>query len=182
MKRIKYALTAGMVIIAVLNSCNHKGNNKDSESSGKMISQQNDGSILLKLEEAACYSDQVNPSSNTAEWKFTVPKPGRYKVWLCSATRDTNNLSYIRPVKISLLDSNLERSPECDKIIRNSTDVTFPYFRTDSYMGSVYIPEPGEYNIQVISEKVTTKEIRSHSQLLADNTMLMSLMLVPMIR
>jgi hypothetical protein len=46
----------------------------------------------------------------------------------------------------------------------------------------VYIPEPGEYNIQVISEKVTTKEIRSHSQLLADNTRLMSLMLVPMIR
>jgi len=182
MKKLRFVLFTGMVVTGVCFSCNHFNNHRDQDEKGKMISQQDDGSILLKLEEAACYSDQVNPSSNTAEWKFTVPKPGRYKVWLCSATRDTNNLSYIRPVKISLLDSNLERSPECDKIIRNSTDVTFPYFRTDSYMGSVYIPEPGEYNIQVISEKVTTKEIRSHSQLLADNTRLMSLMLVPMIR
>ena len=171
-----------MIVTSVSFSCNHKNNSHDSDETGKMISQQNDGSILLKLEEATCYSDQVNPSSNTAEWKFSVPKPGRFKVWLCSATRDTNNLSYMTPVKINLLDSNLERRPECDKIVKNSTEVTFPYFRTDSYMGSVYISEPGEYNIQVISEKVTTKEIRNQTRLLADNTRFMSLMLVPMTR
>jgi hypothetical protein len=147
-----------------------------------MISQQRDGSILLKLEEAICYNDKVNPSCNTAEWKFVVPKPGRYKVWLSSATRDTTNLSYTAPVKISLLDNQLEGSPECDKIVRDSEEVAYPYFRTDSYMGSFYIPEPGEYNIQIISEKVTTKEIRSQTQLIADNTRLMSLILIPMTR
>jgi hypothetical protein len=182
MKKPKVALVALMTLLVVISSCNNKVNKNGSDEAGKMIAQQNDGSFLLKLEEAACYSDQLNPASNTAEWKFVVPKPGRYKVWLCSETRDTNKLSYLTPVKISILDSHLERSPECDKIVRNSAEVAFPYFRTESYMGTFYIPEPGEYNIQIISEKVTNKENQSQNQLIADNTKLMSLILVPMTR
>jgi hypothetical protein len=182
MEKQKFIVIISTVLISFCFSCNHKVNNKDSRDSRETISQQEDGSILLKLEEAICYNDQTNPSSNTAEWKFVVPKPGRYNVWLSSATRDTNNLDYSKPVKISLLDNHLERNPECDKIIRNSSDVTYPFFRTDSYMGSFYIQESGEYNIQVISEKVTTKEIRNQSQLIALNTRLMSIILIPMTR
>jgi hypothetical protein len=96
--------------------------------------------------------------------------------------QDTTNLSYASSVKISLLDNHIEKSPECDKIIRNSSDVAYPYFRTDSYMGSFYFPEQGEYNIQVISEKVVTKNIGSQNNTQADNTKLMSLILVPMTR
>lgn len=182
MKRLRFALLTGIVLISFCYSCNHKGNQKNEAGAGNMVSQQKDGSILLKLEEAACYSDQLNPTSNTAEWTFVVPTPGRYKVWLSSATRDTTNLSYSTPVKISFLDNHLEASPACDKIVRDSDEVNLPYFRTDSYMGTFYIPEAGKYTIQVISEKVTTKEIRDQSQLLAENTKLMSLMLVPMTR
>ncbi len=170
------------VLISFCISCNQKGSKKDSVEFSKTISQQEDGTILLKLDEAICYNDLTNPSSNTAEWKFIVPKPGRYNVWLSSATVDTVNLNYTKPVKISLLDKNLERNPGCDKIIRNSNDVSYPFYRTDSYMGSFYIQESGEYNIQVISEKVISKETRDQSQLLALNTRLMSIILIPLTR
>jgi hypothetical protein len=182
MERQKTIVIISTVLITFCFSCNQKGSNKDSGDSRKTISQQEDGTILLKLEEAICYNDLTNPSSNTAEWMFIVPKPGRYNVWLSSATRDTNKLDYSKPVKISLLDNNLERHPECDKIIRNSGEVAYPFFRTDSYMGSFYIQESGEYNIQVISEKVTIKDNLNQSQLLALNTRLMSIILIPMTR
>jgi len=153
-----------------------------SDNNGNRILPQSDGTYLLKMEDAACYSDQLNPSDNTAEWIFVVPSAGRYKVWLASATKDTIHLNYYNPVKISLLDNHIEKSPDCDIIVRNSGEVTYPYFRTDSYMGSLYFPEPGEYNIQVISEKVTVKQGNSQDNLQTDNTKLMSLILVPMTR
>jgi hypothetical protein len=182
MRKLKSTLIKSLILISVLHSCNNNVNNRDSVNSEKKISPQKDGSYILKLEDAACYSDRGNPSDNTAEWKFVVPEPGRYKVWLSSATRDTINLSYENVVKINLLDNHLEKNPECDKIVRNSGDVSYPYFRTDSYMGSLNFPEAGEYNIQVISEKVITKEIRSQNNINKENTRLMSLMLVPMTR
>ena len=182
MMKQKFIVIISTILISFCFSCNQRASNKDSGDSKKTISQLEDGSILLKLEDAICYNDLTNPSSNTAEWKFVVPKPGRYNVWLSSATKDTINLDYIKPVKISLLDNSLERSPECDKIIRNSSDVTYPFFRTDSYMGSFYIQESGEYNIQVISEKVTSEEALDKNQLLALNTRLMSIILIPLTR
>ena len=181
-KELMSVIITNLVLISILLSCQNNVNNRDSKDSGSGISRQNDGSFLLKLEDAVCYSDRVNPSGNTAEWKFVIPGPGRYKVWLSSATKDTINLNYANSVKISLLDNHLEKNPECDKIIRNSSDVAYPYFRTDSYMGSFYFPEPGEYNIQVISEKVVTRNIGSQNNTQADNTKLMSLILVPMTR
>ncbi|MBN2666056.1 MAG: hypothetical protein JXR67_06065 [Bacteroidales bacterium] len=146
-----------------------------------MVSQANDGSFHLKLEEASCYSDQDNPSANTAEWVFVVPNPGSYKVWLSSATTDTVRLNYTNKVKISLLDRHLEKVPECDKIIKDCTDVSYPYFRTDSYMGSLYFPESGEYNLQVISEKITSGGA-DRSATSTENTRLMSLILEPLTR
>jgi hypothetical protein len=163
-------------------SCGHLGDTKNLKDAENRITQQEDGTISLKLEKAACYSDVVNPSSNTAEWNVVISKPGRFKVWLSSATKDTTDLSYANSVKISLMDNQLEVNPVCDKIVQNSSDVPYPYFRADSYMGSFYISEPGEYNIQVISEKVTSKNARSQSSSPADNTKLMSVILTPMTR
>jgi hypothetical protein len=166
--------------VLLLWSCGH---NSDSENvSDNAILQQADGTLALNLEKATCYSDMVNPSSNTAEWNVVVSKPGTFKVWLSSATKDTTDLSYVNSVKISLMDKLLEGNPECDKVVLNSDNVSFPYFRADSYMGSLYISEPGEYSIQVISEKVLSKEAMNNSKSGPGDTKLMSVILTPMTR
>ena len=166
--------------IILLWSCGRKA--ETDNVSGNAILQAPDGSLALKMEKATCYSDVVNPSSNTAEWDVVVSKPGRFKVWLSSATKDTTDLSYVNSVKISLLDKLLEVNPEPDRVVLNSNDVSYPYFRADSYMGSFYIAEPGEYSIQVISEKVLSKEARGKSSLGPEDTRLMSVILTPMTR
>jgi hypothetical protein len=64
----------------------------------------------------------------------------------------------------------------------NSNDVKYPYYRADSYMGSFYIQEEGEYSIQVISEKaIPQKDIASASSS-PIHTKLMSVILTPMTR
>jgi len=166
----------------ILWSCSNQSERKGVSDAENIILQQEDGTILLKLEKAACYSDVVDPSSNTAEWNMVISKPGHYKVWLSSATKDTLDLNYTNTVKVSLLDNQLEVSPECDKIVQNSDEVSYPYYRADSYMGSFYISEPGEYSIQVISEKVLSKQARNQTASLSDNTRLMSVILTPMTR
>ncbi len=179
MKKTLLRLIAFQVIIFISFSCN---NRKDTAVHEGKVTQQLDGSFLLKLDDADCYNDQTNPAGNTAEWKFIVPDAGRYKVWLSSATKDTINLGYSNSVKISLLDNHIEKIPECDKIVKDSKEVPFPYIRTDSYMGSFYFPEPGEYRIQVISEKVIAKKSGTTDNVQPDGTRIMSLILVPMTR
>jgi hypothetical protein len=147
-----------------------------------IILQGEDGTISLKLDKAACYSDITDPASNTAEWEVSISKPGRYKVWLSSATRDTLALKYANSVKIRFLDNQLEVNPICDKVIPNSSDISYPYYRADSYMGSFYIQDPGVYNMQVISEKVLSKEMREQTASLTDTTRLMSVILIPLTR
>jgi hypothetical protein len=49
-------------------------------------------------------------------------------------------------------------------------------------MGSLYISEPGEYSIQVISEKVLSKEAMNKSTSGPEDTKLMSIILTPMTR
>lgn len=158
-------------------SCGNQSQNKNNADNA--VIQQEDGTLSLNLENATCYNDEVNPSSNTAEWNVVVSKPGRFKVWLSSATKDTTDLSYRNTVKISLLDNELEADPACDKIVKNSGEVSYPYFRADSYMGSFYISEPGEYNIQIISEKVLPKEAMNDISSKPDDTRLMSVILTP---
>jgi len=174
---------AGLVLLMIaLWSCNSKSESKKIGGGDDLIIQQEDGTLSLKLEKAACYSNVSEPSSNTAEWNVVISQPGRYKVWLSSATKDTLDLNYNNSVRISLLDNQLEVNPECDKIVQNSGDVTYPFYRADSYMGSFYISEPGEYSIQVISEKVISKEVRNQTAYLSDDTRLMSVILTPMTR
>ncbi len=170
------------IVLAVifLWSCGNRSGNDLSEASN-IIHQQPDGTYELKLEKAACYSDDVDPASNTAEWKIHITEPGRYKVWLKSATIDTTDLNYANTVKISFLDNQIEADPVADKIVGDSEEVTYPYYRADSYMGSFYFGEPGEYYIQVISEKVIPYEALNQSQTPAD-TKLVSVNLTPMKR
>jgi len=176
----KKNFTLVSLVLLLVWSCGKKSDSGNV--SENAILQEADGTFALELENAICYNDVVNPSSNTAEWKVVVSKPGTFKVWLSSATRDTTNLSYINSVRISLLDKLLEVDPEIDKVVLNSDDVKYPFFRADSYAGSFYFSEPGEYNIQVISEKVLTKEAKNSSSSGPDNTRLMSVILTPMTR
>mgnify|MGYP007070616110 CR=1 FL=1 len=111
-----------------------------------------------------------------------ISKPGHYKVWLSSATKDTSDLNYANSVRINLLDNQLLAKPACDKVVQNSGEVNFPYFRADSYMGSVYVSEPGEYNIHVISEKVIVESTDSPNTSRIADTKLMSIILTPMTR
>ena len=121
--------------------------------------QQEDGTISLKVEKADCYQDEVNPATNTAEWNVVVSKSGRFDVWLSSATKDTTSLNYQNSVLLSILDKRIEAHPEVDKVIHNSSDVSYPYFRADSFLGSLYIQDTGLYNVQIISEKIVPEKI-----------------------
>ena len=170
--------------IALLYSCKNTGEQKatDSKLVQNTIKQQDDGTISLKVEKADCYHDIVNPSSNTAEWSVEVSKSGRFNVWLSSATRDTTNLKYKNSVMLSILDNRLEARPACDKIIQNSGDVSYPYFRADSFMGSLYIQDTGTYNIQIISEKILPDNYRKDVSSSLDESKLLSVFLTPIMR
>jgi hypothetical protein len=165
MRKIIIALLV-VAFTAGLDSCSNSGSNIADNSSNlnEKILQQEDG-------------------CNTAEWNIVVSKPGRYSVWLSSATKDTMNLSYASSVKINLEDERLEAKPIGDRIVLNANEVKYPYFRADSYMGSFYIQEAGEYNLQVISEKVgKTTDVKAVVNQSEENTKLMSVILAPMTR
>ena len=63
---------------------------------------------------------------------------------------------------LSILDNRIEALPACDKIVHNSSDVSYPYFRADSFMGSLYIQDTGLYNVQIISEKIIPENLISN--------------------
>jgi len=179
--------TYGLLIligIALLYSCNNISDKKDTKDKivQNKILQEKDGTISLKVEKADCYQDMVNPSSNTAEWNVVVSKSGRFNVWLSSATKDTTDLQYNNSVRLSILDNRLEARPACDKIILNSSDVTYPYFRADSFMGSLYIQDTGLYNIQVISEKILPKDSGKSESSVSESSKLLSVFLTPIRR
>ena len=170
--------------VALLYSCGNIGGQK--EMKNKVVQnktlQQKDGTISLKVDNAECYHDMANPASNTAEWNVVVSKSGRFNVWLSSATKDTTNLKYQNSVMLSILDNRLEARPECDKIIHNSSDVAYPYFRADSFMGSLYIQDTGSYNIQVISEKIVPKDYKKSESSVSVDSTLISVFLTPITR
>lgn len=180
--KIHTLLCVGLASVLLFSCSSNSGNKTNSKPESDVVLQQEDGTITLNLEKAACYSDVNDPSSNTAEWNVLISTPGRYSVWLSSATKDTLDLNYTNTVKVNFLDNQLEVDPECDRIVKNSEDVSYPFYRADSYMGSFYVMEPGEYNIQVISEKIISKEQRNETAYLSDNTRLVALSLAPIKR
>jgi hypothetical protein len=177
--KIKKFVYLGLVSVFLWN-CSNQSDIKIVKVADALIVQQEDGIVSLELANAGYYNDIVDPSNNTAEWNVKISKPGGYKVWLSSATRDTINLNYSTTVKVNLPDSQLAGIPVCDKIVQNSKDVSYPYFRADSYMGSVYFDEPGEYNIQVISEKALAHTPENQTASVSDDSKLLAVTLSPM--
>ena len=151
-----------MVFVGIIFMCSCNNSDKQIVDNNSLtvnkVMQQPDGSISLHVKKAECYSDKVNPSTNTAEWNVFVSKSGRFNVWLSSATVDTINLEYKNTVMLSVQDSRLEAQPGIDKVVRNSSDVNYPYFRADSFMGSLYIQDTGLYAVQIISDKILPEE------------------------
>jgi len=180
MKR-KFLVLMVMIGMVIFFSCKNEvkpaaSNNSNTESK---ILQDKDGTISLNVDKAECYHDMANPSSNTAEWNVVVSKSGRFDVWLSSATKDTTNLKYKNKVMLSIYENRLEARPACDRIILNSTDVSYPYFRADSFIGSLYIQDTGLINIQVISEKIIPKNYTGDDSGNSDNSKLLSILFTP---
>lgn len=140
-------------------SCKSNSERTDSDKlADNAILQQQDGTISLEVKKADTYHDVNEPESSTAEWNVVVNKSGRYDVWLASATKDTNRLQYINAVMLSVKDDLLEARPSVDKVIQNSRDVAYPYFRAESFLGSLYLKDTGVYSIQVISDRIVPEE------------------------
>ena len=173
-----------LVGIVLFYSCKNSGGEKEPKIKvvQNKILQQSDGTISLKVDKADCYQDAVNPSSNTAEWNVVVSKSGRFNVWLSSATKDTTDLKYDNSVKLNILENRFEVRPGCDKIIRNSNDVTYPYFRADSFVGSLYIQDTGLFNVQIISEKIVAADIKKGESSATENSKLLSVFFTPVTR
>jgi len=173
-----------LIGISLLYSCNNLGklNEASKVIAENRIEQQNDGTISLKLDKAECYHDMVDPSSNTAEWNVVVSKSGRFNVWLTSATKDTTKLQYDNSVMLSVMDKRLETHPVCDRIIQNASEVSWPYFRADSFMGSLYIQDTGIYNFQIISDKIIPSDYKANKSPADENTKLLSVVLTPTAR
>jgi hypothetical protein len=170
--------------ISFLYSCSNPVKNTEDHSSLAVnkVLQQADGSIALHVKKAECYSDKVNPSSNTAEWNVVVSKSGRFNVWLTSATIDTTNLEYRNTVLLSVQDSRLEAQPSIDKVVINSSDVDYPYFRADSFMGSLYIQDTGLFAVQIISDRIIPEDNLTEDTQASEKTKLLSVFLTPVIR
>ena len=114
------------------------------------VTQNVDGNLLLKLDDAECYSDMSNPIYNTAEWKTRIVKSGRYDIWLSSATHDTTSLHYVNPIRLNVKNIELNVKPKCDKI----SDKSAPLFTAESYLGTVYLPDTGIVDVQIICEQI----------------------------
>jgi len=183
MVRYRFVLLI-VAVISILYACGTNGNQKlsDSEVVENRILQQDDGTISLKVDKAECYHDMVNPSTNTAEWNVVVSKAGRFNVWISSSTKDTTNLKYNSKVMLSILDNRLEAHPKCDRVFVNSTDVSLPYFRADSFMGALYIQDTGLYNIQLISEKIVPGDYLATEADGSADSRLLSVFLTPVTR
>jgi hypothetical protein len=179
--RLGFAVVVVLALILVV-SCKSASNQPVSDRiQAELIKQQPDGTVSLKLEKAGYYNDKDNPSSNTAEWRFVVSKSGRYEIWLSSATRDTLDMKFINSVRLTIHDERLELKHSGEKVILNNDDARYPY-RADSYIGSYYFQEPGEYTIQLISEKAVLSDAGNTIPAHLQDTKLMSVSLVPMTR
>ena len=168
-----------LVFVALVFSCRNASVQKDARNASG-ASGKDDNSVFLKIEDAALVQDETHPDSNTAEWSFKVNQPGRYEVWLSSITRDTMNMGFDSVVIITAGDSRIQKMPVGDDIIAEATDIQAPWFRADSEMGSVFFSKPGEYAIQIISEKVKAPP-SDLSVVVKEKTLIKSLILKPVV-
>lgn len=144
----------GLAVFIASTSCFDQGvsvEEKAGNNEGKSV---HDGDVTLMISDADLIQVDSNPQYNTAEWYVRVKNPGRYEIWLSSMTCDTSRFRFKNDVIITIGDSRIEKKPVGDKIVTNDPNIKKPWFRADSHMGSVYFNEPGEYQVQVISNGV----------------------------
>jgi hypothetical protein len=183
MKKIMRIL--GVVFLAAvagITACKHDGTADDSKlqvKNDKAAGQEM--GVELLIADADLIQVDDNPQYNTAEWLFTVKKPGRYDVWLSSLTCDTLQLSYAENVIITAGDSRLTKKPVGDEIVTDDKSVKEPWYRADSHMGSIFFSKPGEYQIQVISDKVEPHSSDLSDLNISKHTLINSLILKPMV-
>jgi hypothetical protein len=169
-----------LICLVVPLSCKHGGTAKEGVTGkSEETKQSSDGSVLLKMQDADLVQDESNPGCNTAEWHFTVDHPGSYKVWLSSLTCDTMRLDYDSVVTITSGDSRIEKKPIGDIIVNDDNTVKSPWFRADCEMGTFFFNQPGEYSVQVISEKVKTPPADLSAAALLEKTLINSVILKP---
>lgn len=182
MRKINSAL-AIIIGITLLFSCNNAQSPRGNEQhSINKVMQQSDGSIALHVDKAESYRDKKNPSTNTAEWNVVMPKSGRFDVWLSSATIDTTNLGYENKVLLNIHNNVLETLPVINKVVKNTNEVEAPYFRVDSFMGTLYIQDTGQYLVQIISDKILPEDVHDAGDKITEKTKLLSVTLTPAIK
>jgi hypothetical protein len=180
MRRTIYYLFGFLLIIIISTACGNGRNEVSDEKHLSYITSQEDGSIILDLENAYLLQDSLRPDMNTAEWFFKIKKKGRYELWLSSYTRDTMNLRYDGPVYINFRDKKIKaESIIGNEIVLDTPNIGNMYYRADSKLGSVYVEQAGEYNIQISGSQVRPCEISSLSNS-SRHTELRSLILKPM--
>ena len=90
------------------------------------------------------------------------------------------DLQYKYPVVVNFNDrQRIQAKPVGNEIVLDSKEAGDNYYRADSRLGSVYIDKPGNYYIQVVSEKVMPESATGKS-ISDEHTRLKSLILKPM--
>lgn len=171
-----------LAVLAGMTSCKQNTSKevaKDKETNERYTDRGN--GVTLKIEDASLIQVDSNPQYNTAEWNFTVRKPGRYDVWLSSLTCDTLNLQFADNVTITAGDTRITKKPVGDEIVTDDESLQGPWYRADSHMGSIFFSTPGEYQVQVISDRVVPHSSDLSKLSINDHTLINSLILKPMV-
>ncbi len=180
MKRIFNGITVlAIAVLAGFASCGNEGKNNSANDKGNGdVAARGEGVVLL-IADADLIEVDGNPQYNTAEWVFRVEKPGRYDVWLSSLTLDTTRLRFAENVVITAGETKLAKKPSGDQIVTEDESVKEPWFRADSHMGSIFFSKPGEYPVQVISDRVEAHGNDLSQLSLDEHTIINSVILKP---
>ncbi|MBE0677961.1 MAG: hypothetical protein IH592_04265 [Bacteroidales bacterium] len=177
------AVLLGLVMVFPMTACNDTGGaGKESKKARSEKTAGQAEGVTLLIRDAALIQVDSNPQYNTAEWHFTVVKAGRYDVWLSSLTCDTTYLSFGDSVIITAGDTRLTGRPVGDEIVTEDLSVKEPWYRADSHMGSIFFSKPGEYQVQVISDRVEKLSADLSGLSVDKQTLINSLILKPMVR
>lgn len=179
--KVKSGVAAVLVVAAFagLTACNHDNNNGQAGNGRKDGTDVRVESIVLSIAEAELIEVDDKPQYNTAEWMFTVEKPGRYDVWLSSLTVDTMQLRFGDDVIITAGETKLEKKPVSDRVVTEDQSIKEPWFRADTHMGSIFFSKPGEYQVQVISDRVGPYTSDLSQINTAEHTLISSVILKP---
>jgi hypothetical protein len=170
-----------LVVLVALTACKDKGGSVNNKSGRNDKTTVREGGVTLLIADADLIEVDSNPRYNTAEWNFTVKDAGRYDVWLSSLTCDTAHLRFNDLVTITAGDERIEKKPVGDEIVTDDKSVKEPWYRADSHMGSIFFKEPGEYQVQVISDRVMTHSSDMSKLSIDKHTLINSLILKPMV-